>query len=241
MRDYLTGKPYYTFCGYNKLNQAALKLLELAKTENLEPVLKYIPEDMAKKMTPHKSLKLAEDRDNFDYVFSLNDALAADDKKSRRKYLRQFKNRYSPSFRHMDLSNISDVDIIIKNARDWTLKKDGNPDQLENEIPAMRRLVTDLPEMLLVLGLFHGDKLIGFSIDSIVDEEYAIGHFQRTDYDYGRVSLYLNHKVNSYLLEKKIKFINVQCDAGDLKLRTKKLEKMPYAFFLKKYKIELAG
>ena len=43
--DYLTGNPFYSFLGDNKVNETAEQLLELSKNEGLKAELKLIPED----------------------------------------------------------------------------------------------------------------------------------------------------------------------------------------------------
>lgn len=237
MRDYLTGKPCYSLCGLNELEETALDLLSHAKAENIQPILKFIPENMASTLKNCKKLQIKEDRDNFDYVFLLQDALDADDKKSRRKYLRSFKNRYHPDMRQLDMSITGNRNLVMDHAISWTMEKDANPTQLDSEIPAMKRLLNDLPDAVVVTGLFSNKELIGFSVEELLSKGHVTGHFQRIDYDYRRCFLYLNHVLNMQLLEKGFIHMNVQQDAGDLKLRDKKMSKYPYVSFEKKYEI----
>ena len=43
--NYLTGEPFYTFLGENKVDETAKELLELSKKEGLKVELRLIPED----------------------------------------------------------------------------------------------------------------------------------------------------------------------------------------------------
>src|SRR5438045_3776660 len=65
--DYTTGEPFYSFLGNTKVNETAEALLELSKKEGLPIQLKLIPEDSIKDLDL-KKFKIAEDRDNFDYI-----------------------------------------------------------------------------------------------------------------------------------------------------------------------------
>lgn len=237
MRDYLTGNTYFSVCGKYNLDNTFDQLINFAQEKKLEPVLKYIPEEMLELITNTDRFKLSEDRDNFDYVFSVDDALLEDEKKTRRKYMRLFRNRYDPTVTVLDMTESHNQKLLVNAAREWTIKKDGNPEQLDNEIPALERLLRYLPDKLTVTAVFHEDKVVGFSVEEIIDETYATGHFQRIDYDYRRSFLFLNHQVNENLKQLGIRFVDVQQDAGDLELREKKLAKYNGLFFLKKYTI----
>ncbi len=47
--DYLTGEPFYSFLGDNKVNETAEALLELSKKEKVMPKLQLLPEESIKK------------------------------------------------------------------------------------------------------------------------------------------------------------------------------------------------
>lgn len=239
MRDYLTGQPHYSFSGRNNVAETAELLLRHTQQEGLQPTLKFIPEEIAVELADHDRFVINEDRDNYDYVVNIRESLQEDQNKRRRKYMRLFRNRYDPEIIILKLSKQENKDLLVESAQRWTESKGGNSIQIDSEIPAMKRLLGDLSDHLTVLTIFSNGKLIGFSIEEIIDSQYATGHFQRVDYNYARAYLYLNHHVNRRLDGLGIKYINVQQDIGDLDLRKKKMTKYPNAKFLKKYTIEI--
>src|SRR3989338_5939738 len=42
--DYITGEPFFSFLGNNKVNETAEALIDLSKKEGLKPMLKLVPE-----------------------------------------------------------------------------------------------------------------------------------------------------------------------------------------------------
>src|SRR3989344_6357117 len=59
--DYLTGEPFYSFLGDNKVNETVEELLEFSKKESLPLELKLIPEEVVKDLDQIK-FKAIEDR-----------------------------------------------------------------------------------------------------------------------------------------------------------------------------------
>ena len=84
---------------------------------------------------------------------------------ARPKSKSRFVSRYNPSVVLLDMSDSSNRELLVNSALEWTMAKDGNTDQVQSEIPAMGRLISDLPQVLDVLAMFHDEKLIGFSIE----------------------------------------------------------------------------
>src|SRR3989344_6982684 len=65
--DYLTGVPFYSFLGDNKVNETAEALLKLSKNEGLKPELRLVPESSINRLH-NQQFNILEDRDHFDYI-----------------------------------------------------------------------------------------------------------------------------------------------------------------------------
>src|SRR3989338_1647905 len=95
--DYLTGEPFYSFLGDNKVNETVEELLEFSKKEILPLELKLIPEEVLKDLDQIK-FKATEDRNNFDYIYDVSRLaeLKGNEYQSHRnsihKFLRIYKN-----------------------------------------------------------------------------------------------------------------------------------------------------
>ena len=66
--DYLTGEPFYSFLGNNKVNETTKELLELSKKEGLKLQLKLVPEDSLTGLDPNKFR--AEEKNFTDWLLS---------------------------------------------------------------------------------------------------------------------------------------------------------------------------
>src|SRR3989344_7269778 len=68
--DYSTHKPFLSFLGENDTEHTARTLIYYCKAEGLPTTLKLMPEVSVKNIRP-SVLRIEEDRDNFDYVYSI--------------------------------------------------------------------------------------------------------------------------------------------------------------------------
>lgn len=239
-RDYLSGKHFYSFVGDEEIVESSRKLLRFAKTDGLSE-LRLIPEEIAQQLAKNTEFSVEEDRDNFDYVIDVAKTLNNDNQdKSKKRAIRDFMRLYPlHNFQRLDVARQETKRIIVSCAHKWTVKRDGNPDRLDNEIPAMERLISRQANIdLVVHGLFNERKLIGFSIEELIGDNFAMGHFQRADYEYRGAFQFLDHLVNEYMLKRGVAEINIQQDVGDHKLRETKLKNSHFKF-LRKYKVRL--
>src|SRR3989338_9883206 len=68
--DYSTHEPFLSFLGANENEHTARTLIDYCKTEGLPTTLKLVPEVSVKEMRP-SVMRVEEDRDNFDYIYSV--------------------------------------------------------------------------------------------------------------------------------------------------------------------------
>ena len=241
--DYLTGEPFYSFLGDNKVNETAEKLLELSKKEGFSDQLKLVPEDSIKGLDK-KKFHILESRDHFDYIFSVSELADLrgvkfkEKRHSATKFLREYPDA---SFEIRELNDQTVCEHIVSVFHRWGDKKKSDKktsDAKHEEMAISRLLQTKNNHKLIISCVFLHDVMIGFGIDEILPLHYAISHFLKTDNTHKGVSDFLNRKLSQYLLAHDIKFWNWEQDLGIEHLRRSKMSHHPVNFF-KKYKVSI--
>ena len=241
--DYLSSKPFYSFLGNNKINETVEELLEFAKKEGVKPLLRLVP-DIVSKNLDLKTYSLEEDPDHFDYIYK-NEYLAnysGNKFKNKRCLYNKFKNSY-PNARILINKTIEPktIEDILKLDEKWAkhkVEKLVNFD-IKNEIQAVKRFFLAFDKFenskFLFLCLYVEKELVGFSISSIINQDYVLCHFTKGDIKYGGVYEYMlkNYAQN---ISKISHFMNYEQDLGLSSLRFSKNSFRP-ASFLKKYVI----
>jgi uncharacterized protein len=237
-RDYITNEPFYSFLGNNKVENTINKLLELSRMEGFESKLKLIPEINIKDLLNQNKFIISEDRDNFDYIASVEDLanLFGDEYHSHKNLVNYFNKTYTSC--HINKLNLLDPaihDQILKVFYTWELKKDKKRDETIHELSAIQRILRDVNDFdLISLGVYDKEELVGFIIASLEQKNYAIGHFIKADFEYKGIFYLLNHELAKILKEKEYKHFNMEQDLGIPGLRNSK-ELWNPTHFLKKY------
>lgn len=239
-KDYLTNEPFYTFIGINKVNDTIKVLLEESTKNKLHPKLKLIPE-VALKADPKilEEFKIEEDRDNFDYIYLLQEALDFKGNKHRdkRNFINRFKRLYSSSHKIIDLADSTIQKQIMDLFKIWQKLKGREHKEIENELFAIQKIFKFSKNLKLhVIGLYIDKKLVGFSINEILIDGYAMNLFEKADTKYQGIFPYLRQITAKYLIELGGKFLSHEQDLGIEGLRKSKMSYNP-SFFLKKYSI----
>lgn len=241
--DYLTGKPFYSFLGNKKVNETAETLLKLAKKENVEVRLKLVPKDSIKDMDVSK-FNVEEDRDNFDYIFVINSL--SNYKNSEYSTKRNLVNRLLKKYPN---TNSKIINLIHKNNQENILLLDGDWENdklkkqkeinLKNESSALKRLFfLENLEDLICIGIYYENRLVGFSINEVLQSEYAISHFAKADNFSAGLYAYLMKETATKIRDRGKIFLDYEQDLGLLGLRYSKNSFRPTTF-LNKYIITL--
>ncbi|MEZ4195537.1 MAG: phosphatidylglycerol lysyltransferase domain-containing protein [Candidatus Paceibacterota bacterium] len=99
---------------------------------------------------------------------------------------------------------------------------------ITHEEIALKRLFQTAHNHNVILSCLYVDnKMIGFSIDEILDEGYAISHFIKGDINYRGVYEYMNVEVAQQLLISGAKFWNWEQDLNLEGLRQLKISYNP--------------
>ena len=240
--DYVTGEPFYSFLGDNKVNETAEALLQLSTEQGLEPKLKLIPEIVVNRLD--SKFKVIEDRDNFDYIYKNEDlANLLGNKFHDKRYLYNKFKKYYRDDKMLISSNIGDSTIkdILKLDEKWAMCKieKSLKCDIKNETEAVKKFFTSIDQFsnskFLFLSLYIKEDLVSFSISSIINSDYVLCHFTKGDVEYKGVYEYM---ITDYGLNfsKIATFMNYEQDLGISSLRSSKNSFNP-SCFLKKYVI----
>lgn len=237
--DYITGMPFYTFYGHNDVEQTIDILFELSQDHGFTSELKLIPE-FAITAQIKEQYNVVEDRDNFDYIISLNEVRNLQGSKFHKK--RNMVNRF---LREYPLAEIKELNLKKSTTREaiedllqrWVISGNKNKSEAHNEFLAIQRLFSLVNSVQLEsLGVFYEGTLIGFAIDEVIHSQYAISHFEKADITYLGIYEFLKRGIACHLYEKDCVFFNLECDLGIEGLRKAKELWHPVNYF-KKYTI----
>lgn len=234
-RDYVTNEPFYTFLGVNKVNQTIKTLLGLHPNK-----LKLIPE-VVLKADPKilESFAVAEDRDNFDYIYSLEETREFKGKKHRdkRNFVNRFKKLYRSSYKQVCLADPKNQQKILELFHHWQKLKGIKDEEIRNEFLALKRVLNLSGDLnLICLGIYISNQMVAFSINEVLADGYAMNLFEKADTTYQGIYPYLRSITAIYLLELGSKYLSHEQDLGIEYLRKSKMSYNPHSF-LKKYTI----
>lgn len=237
--DYATNEPFLSFLGTNKTNDTALTLFEYAAAHGLPPHLKLMPEVSVKEMDAQK-FRIEEDRDNFDYIYAINDLIILKGGKLGRKRTTISKFVRENSGAHVeaiDLNNREAQKNVLKIVRAWEQSKTAGDKKVEadHEISAITRLCeTSNTHKILVSGLFSGENMFGFSIEEALPGSYCICHFWKVDSIHNGTFDFLMREKAKHFETLGIKYFNFEQDLGVAGLRQSKGSYGPHSY-LKKF------
>lgn len=243
-KEYESEGHFYSFLGSNEPLDTVIKLMELSKIEGLDQVLKLVPEQSIKpllKYSKKSAFKIFEDPANFDYIISVSKLLSLRGTKiySYKNLIRRFYKSYPDTiFRRLDLKNSKDAENIIKLFWQWAKSRKKSDEEIKYELEAIHRLLS-LPEFveLVSLGAYLNNELIGFSIEEIVHDGFAMAHFGKADIAYKGIFQVLEYENAKILESNQCDFINLEQDLGIEGLKRNKKNWDP-VIYLKKYLVK---
>ncbi len=239
--DYITNEQFYTFLGTNKAEETINNLLTLSATKNAMKKLQLIPEaSILANKEIFNTFLIHEDRDNFDYIFSLEkmSTLEGAAYGKQRGWINNLLKNY-PEIQITQI-NINEPTLqhkIVKLFQTWEKNKNTETNDTVHELIAIKRLLKDSSHFnLTTVGIFYKNILIGFSISEYLKNDYAIMHFVKADTTYKGIYQLLYKETAHAHFEKGAKYLNREQDLGIEGLRKAKESWSPITF-LKKYTI----
>ena len=242
---YDTKEPFLTMLGSEKIDQSAIQLYDYTVAQGISSKLNLVPEETAVELSKIGFL-IEEDRDSFEYIYSTQKLSLSEGSqyKQKRKQARLFEQVFHKvRFEIRDMHNPNLHGPIMEALEGWAERKRNanKPLELDAETQAIKRfLQQENNENVLLTCLFDKERMIAFSIDEILSNKYAIGHFIKANTAYRGIYEYLNEKTAAVLLERGAEYWNWQQDLGIEGLRQLKKSYHPIQL-LKKYFVYLDG
>ena len=239
--DYLTGNPFFSFLGDNMVNETAETLLKCSIEDELKPKLFLVSENIISKLDGNK-FRVDEDIDNFDYIFDLKEVSEYSGSQfiKKRNKVKQLLKSF-PNIKVLPI-NIQDKDIeekILKLDELWANNKiqEDISFRTRNEFLATKRFFESKIHFddIFSLGVFLDDELIGYSIFSILGNDYALSHFAKADIKFVGIYDFLIRECAKMLREQQCSFLNYEQDLGLPGLRVSKKSFM--SKYLKKFAV----
>ena len=243
--DYQTNKPFLSFLGNKRPKSTILELIDFAKSRELPTELSFITKESLRKLK-QTNLDIADDKINFDYIFSTKEL--ADLKGNKFSGKRHLADGFSKNYPEatFEIKRLSDKSVqkqLMETIERWEKKKktDKKDYDFKHEEMAINRLLKvsrNHESKLLLSCVYLNNEILGFSIDELLPKNYSISHFAKADTTYKGIYEFLNQRVSQYLRDIKIEFWNWEQDLGVSSLEKVKSSYRP-SFFLKKFKVSL--
>lgn len=236
--DYITGEPFYSFIGLRPHKKTIRQLLNFIKSEGLAPTMRLLPEDSIRRLK-RADFSLHEDPDNFDYILSIPDLTTFQGRhlRGKRNFVNRFRKLYRSTTSEIDITNSGTQKKIQELFSIWTTQKKLISGEAENEFVALWRLLHAAISSIhvITIGIFADNRLIGFSINEVVGQSYAILHFEKADTNsFIGVYPYVMQETARELAARGCRYLNYEQDLGLPGLKKAKESYHP-CHVLKKY------
>lgn len=172
-------------------------------------------------------------RDNFDYVYDINDLADLKGRKFQQK--RNHVNKFVQNFPDYYVKPLDEITLpACKNMVDnWYYRRNmENPhDDIQMEQVAIGRAFRNFRELGLDgLVLYAGGRLAAVTMGSFMDDETVDVHFEKADSDIPGAYAMINREFARYMREKypDLRYLNREDDLGSAGLRKAKLSYNPH-------------
>jgi hypothetical protein len=236
--DYITGNPVYSILGDGQIDESLKALLSAVGG------LTLVPKDVVEHIENKALFKIDLDRDNFDYVYSVEEHATLAGKKflAKRKKYNRFANQFGNRIQIRDIdprqpNTKSQITTVVKQ---WIESKNRDESESTQEKLAISRLIDHADIFNLVgVAIDLDDHTVGFSLYEILHKGYSLSHFHKTDPKFPNSDVFLTCEAAKMLLKNGYSRVNWEQDMGLEGLRKSKLSYKPVEF-LEKYRISLA-
>lgn len=240
LRDHRSKEFFLSIKGLNMINETFEIVLNELDKFGVPEALNLIPEETATKLDPAK-FEITEDRDSFDYVYSIDNLIELSGKSFKTK--RQLCNFFENNNKNVEISIESISDETKKQILRFISEENSRRTKLgytpfaEYEMAALENFMT-LPEdkNILAFILRVDGEIVGCSMDQLLPNDFALSHFFKASIAYKGSYDYLNRKIAIYLKDLGVQYWNWVEDSGLEGLRQAKLSYKP-EYLLKKYTV----
>jgi hypothetical protein len=242
-RDYQSGAPFYSLLGGRDLLRTVHDLVELARSEGIDQVLRLVPAVVVDGLGHDFDGLAVEDADNHDYIFSTDDLAAC--RASRYRGKRGSINRFARMFGRdarvelLDLVQPSQQHAVVEVFQEWASSREIDAGDARAELTAIRRLMRHAAHLgVTAVGVFVKGRLRAFSFGEVVHDRFGIIHFEKANVDYAGLFEYLRQQAALNFQRHGCQRINYEQDLGIAGIRRMKESYHPVGF-LRKYSVAL--
>ena len=206
---------------------------EYCLQNGITPLFKAISGLLKDAFSQCEEYELFEDRDNYDYVYRMEDLLTLSGKKlhAKRNHINQFRARYA--FEYVEIMPHM-LEECMEVYRIWLEGKDVFEPGVLGEMEAIRQILMHM-EFLGVKGggIRIGGRLVAFTLGEKVNNEMAVIHIEKADGSIPGLYTIINQQFIEHEFTD-VKLINREEDMGLEGLRRAKLSYYP-TMLLEKY------
>lgn len=239
MPDYISGDTIYSMIGNKKVDESINELFSITKKLNM------IPAVVVDSIHNKTDFEIKQEIDQFDYIYEISELAKLPGRryKGKRKRISKFlkENLDNLNLRKVRFNDKSDQTIIKQLFKEWVIERERTVLESESEGKALERMLANASELNLMGLLIYIDGLcVGYSINEILDNDYAICHFQKTKLRFEYIDIFFSSLVAKELHHYGCKYANWEQDLGIKGLRELKMSYLPDRY-LKKYTIVKAS
>jgi hypothetical protein len=233
--DYLDGHPVYSLLGDNRIDASVETLLQSV------PKLELVPEAVIQKLEQPGLYAIAEDENNFDYVYDVSHLIHL--KGSHFKKKRNKNNVFVKEHEGYELvvKVVKDLDVAHIEAlqqvdRQWAQIASRDKGDILAERKALGRLFENFSAFeLIIVEVVVDNEIKAFSVNELLASGYALCHFEKAlTTHHEHLNTFLTIEVAKKLHEAGCEFMNWEQDLGLEGLRRSKQSYHPIRM-LKKY------
>lgn len=210
------------------------------RSEGLTPHFRGISGPIKAAFERCPGYRLIDDRDDSDYVYSMESLRTLSGKKlhGKRNHINQFRAQYGDAFEYVEIT-ADMLDECMDVYCEWLSGKDASEPGVLGEQEAIRRILTHMDTLgVKGGGIRIGGKLAAFTLGEQIDEEIAVIHIEKADSDIPGLYTIINQQFVEHAWTH-VKYINREEDMGLPGLRRAKLSYNP-AFMIDKFRGVLA-
>lgn len=240
--DYLTGLPIVSVIGDTNIDETLHTLLDHHQT------LALVPEVVTNNVTTPGEFLIEEDRDNFDYIHSLQELAEMPGKSFKKKRNKANSVQIALGDRlvtvHTHRIDSSQKQELLDVFELWAARPDESDPSHAIDAVAEAKALQNLLEHshhfnLELTSLYLDDKLVAFSINEAIHNHFLICHFEKALPVHEQIYAMLAKQAAKEPLSAGLTHVNWEQDLGIEGLRRSKLSYQPTKL-LKKYTVRRA-
>ncbi len=241
LNDYITGEPFFSFLGVNKVNETAAALIEISQILGQKKSIDLIPEITAKLLDSEEFL-VTEEPNHFDYIYDLDVVSRMEESFLKRK-ARSIKIFLENDglYKTLDFTDSDAVIYIEKINNIWLKNKLAiNPGfDYKNEFLAISRFFkSGFIKDIIATFIFIETTPVAYSVYEKMKDGYVTCHFSKADFSYSGVGDYLVQQDAIHFSKLGFSFMNIEQDLGIEGLKRNK-KSFSTGIFIKKYSVVL--